>query len=66
MRWEAKPIPKDEVIKFLQNQIGVSRNISTILVQRGIRNFDMAKSFFRPELNHLHDPFLMKDMKRKI
>ena len=63
MRWEAKPIPNDEVIKFLQHQIGVSRNISTILVQRGIRNFDMAKSFFRPELNHLHDPFLMKDMK---
>ena len=63
MRWEAKPIPNDDVIKFLQYQIGVSRNISTILVQRGIRNFDMAKSFFRPELNHLHDPFLMKDMK---
>ena len=63
MRWEAKPIPKDEVIKLLQNQIGVSRNISIILVQRGIINFDMAKSFFRPEFNHLHDPFLMKDMK---
>ena len=63
MRWEAKPIPKDEVIKLLQNQIGVSRNISIILAQRDINNFDIAKSFFRPQLNHLHDPFLMKDMK---
>lgn len=63
MRWEAKPVPNDEVIKLLQNQIGVSRNISIILAQRGINNYDRAKSFFRPQLNHLHDPFLMKDMK---
>ena len=63
MRWEAKPVPNDEVLKLLQSQIGVSRNISIILAQRGINNYDRAKSFFRPQLNHLHDPFLMKDMK---
>ena len=63
MRWEAKPVPNDEVLKLLQNQIGVSRNISIILAQRGINNYDRAKSFFRPQFNHLHDPFLMKDMK---
>ena len=63
MRWESKPIPNEDVINLLQNQIGVSRNISIILNQRGIDNFDSAKSFFRPQLNDLHDPFLMKDMK---
>ena len=63
MRWEAKPIPNDEVIKLLQNQIGVSRHVSILLAQRGINNYDSAKSFFRPQLNHLHNPFLMKDMK---
>ena len=63
MRWESKPIPNEDVINFLQNQIGVSRNISIILNQRGINNFDSAKSFFRPKLKDLHDPFLMKDMK---
>ena len=62
MRWEAKPIPNDEVIKLLQNQIGVSRHVSILLAQRGINNYDSAKSFFRPHLNHLHNPFLMKDM----
>ena len=63
MRWESKPIPNEDVINLLQNQIGVSRNISIILNQRGINNFDSAKSFFRPKLKDLHDPFLMKDMK---
>ena len=63
MRWEAKRIPNEDAISLLQNQIGVSRNISVILNQRGINNFDKAKSFFRPKLSHLYDPFLMKDMK---
>jgi len=63
MQWEPKPIPNHEVIKLLQTQIGVSRNISIILTQRGIDNYERAKYFFRPELKHLHDPFLMKDMK---
>ena len=63
MQWEPKPTPNYEVIKLLQTQIGVSRNISIILTQRGIDNYDKAKYFFRPELKHLHDPFLMKDMK---
>ena len=63
MRWEARPIPNDEAIKLLQSQIGISRNTSIILAQRGINNYHSAKSFFRPNFNNLHDPFLMKDMK---
>ena len=63
MRWEPRPIPNDEAIKLLQSQIGISRNTSIILAQRGINNYHSAKSFFRPKFNNLHDPFLMKDMK---
>ena len=63
MRWEPRPIPNDEAIKLLQSQIGISRNSSIILAQRGINNYHSAKSFFRPKFNNLHDPFLMKDMK---
>ncbi len=63
MRWEPKPIPNDEAIKLLQSQIGISRNTSIILAQRGINNYHTAKSFFRPKFNNLHNPFLMKDMK---
>ena len=63
MRWEPKSTPSEEFIKLLQSHIGVSRNISIILNQRGINSYEKAKSFFRPQLSHLHDPFLMKDMK---
>ena len=63
MRWEPRPIPNDEAIKLLQSQIGISRNSSIILAQRGINNYHSAKSFFRPKFNNLHDPFLMEDMK---
>ena len=66
MRWQPRPIPNDEAIKLLQSQIGISRNTSIILAQRGINNYHSAKSFFRPKFNNLHDPFLMKDMKFAI
>jgi len=40
--------------------------IANLLVQRGIRTFSQAKDFFRPSLNRLHDPFLMKDMDKAV
>jgi len=49
-------------ISHLMKELGVSEVIAGILVQRGIKTFDEAKTFFRPELSRLHDPFLMKDM----
>lgn len=40
----------------------ISRPLSQLLVQRGIRTYKEAESFFRPTLDELHDPFLMKNM----
>ena len=40
----------------------IDENLATLLVQRGITNYEEAKTFFRPSLSQLHDPFLMKDM----
>lgn len=52
------------------NQLAASLNINHLLaemlVQRNITNFDESKSFFRPQLDQLHDPFLMKDMDKAI
>jgi len=42
--------------------LGVNRVLANLMIHRGVRSFDEAKDFFRPELRHLHDPFLMKDM----
>ncbi len=62
MRWTLKPIPDIEKVKHLQGALQVDQNIATLLVQRGIENFEQAKAFFRPSLADLHDPFLMQDM----
>ncbi|GAA0892002.1 single-stranded-DNA-specific exonuclease RecJ [Fulvivirga kasyanovii] len=61
-RWVLKAKPEREIIDSLSQSINVSPPIATILAQRGITNFDAARSFFRPTLDMLHDPFLMKDM----
>ncbi|WP_394906638.1 single-stranded-DNA-specific exonuclease RecJ [uncultured Mesonia sp.] len=62
MRWTLKPIPDIDKVKHLQEVLQVDQNIATLLVQRGIENFEQAKAFFRPSLADLHDPFLMQDM----
>lgn len=61
-RWALKDIPDEEMIGLLSQAINVSPPVATILAQRGIRDYDSAKTFFRPTLDMLHDPFLMKDM----
>ena len=63
MQWKVIPIPEKSKIEQLQKTLGVPSMVAQILLQRGIESFDKAKIFFRPEWSHLHDPFLMEDMK---
>jgi single-stranded-DNA-specific exonuclease len=60
--WVIKEQGNEEEINFLQQELGVSRAIAILLIQRNIRTFDQAKAFFRPDYSQLHDPYLMKDM----
>jgi single-stranded-DNA-specific exonuclease len=46
--------------------LGIDEILANLLVQRGITTYDEAKNFFRPSLEHLHDPFLMKDMDKAV
>ncbi len=62
MRWSIKPKPNSKSVSNLQQALGISASIAQLLAQRQINNFEEAKGFFRPNLNQLHDPFLMKDM----
>jgi single-stranded-DNA-specific exonuclease len=64
--WIIKQQGDEKVLQHLQEVLGVDRPTANLLQQRGIKTFDEAKVFFRPELSHLHDPFLMKDMDRAI
>ena len=62
MRWTLKPDPDKSRVQKLVDALSVQPAIARLLVQRGIYSFDQAKAFFRPQLDNLHDPFLMKDM----
>lgn len=66
MRWTLKPKPSEDKIKHLAQALNVEDFVATLLIQRGIENFEDAKNFFRPSLEHLHDPFLMKDMDKAV
>ncbi len=66
MRWTIKPKPVESKIAHLQEVLGVNKIIATLLAQRGIETFADAKTFFRPSLAQLHDPFLMKDMDKAV
>ena len=66
MRWTLKPKPNPEIVKQLQQSLNVDEAIATLLVQRGIETFEDAKHFFRPSLEHLHNPYLMKDMDKAV
>ncbi|MCF8342036.1 MAG: single-stranded-DNA-specific exonuclease RecJ [Chitinophagaceae bacterium] len=52
----------DFKVQQLQKALGINSILCKILVQQKITNFEEAKRFFRPSLEELHDPFLMKDM----
>ncbi|GEC71966.1 exonuclease RecJ [Flavobacterium flevense] len=66
MRWTIKPKPSEDKIKHLAQALNVEDFVAQLLVQRGIETFEEAKHFFRPSLEHLHDPYLMKDMDKAI
>ncbi|PWH84981.1 single-stranded-DNA-specific exonuclease RecJ [Brumimicrobium oceani] len=65
-KWLIKDAPDALQVENLKNEMNVSEVVAYMLVQRGITEFDDAKSFFRATLKELHDPFLMKDMERAV
>jgi len=66
MRWTVKPKPESKKLKIIQEILRVDKIVATLLLQRGIETYEDAKTFFRPSLNDLHDPFLMKDMDKAV
>lgn len=63
-KWNYQPPSQEqtEAAKALAKETGVSPILCKLLLERGITSAAEAKRFFRPQLNELHDPFLMKDM----
>ena len=66
MRWTLKTAPNEKKVSQLSNDLSVNPILASLLVQRNIDTFKKAKEFFRPSLEDLHDPFLLKDMDRAV
>ncbi len=62
MRWQALPLPEKKTVSLLQQEVGLSSTLASLLAQRGMKTFAAVKDFFRPKWEDLHDPFLMQDM----
>ena len=61
-KWILKEPADTSKVDRLAAEVGIDRVLAELLVKRGVETFDQARSFFRPSLSDLHDPFLMKDM----
>ncbi len=65
-RWVENRLSDEKVISQLADQLNITSIIAELLVNRGISTYEEAEAYFRPRIEHLHDPFLMKDMERAI
>jgi len=65
-RWVVKPQGNSEKVGELANLLAIDRSLANLLVQRGVNTLNEAKTFFRPSLRDLYDPFMMKDMYKAI
>ena len=61
-KWILKDPAEQDKVTRLAAEVGIDRVLAELLVKRGVESFDQARSFFRPSLDDLYDPFLMKDM----
>lgn len=64
--WKQKPKTSQSAIDQLSKEINVNPTLANMLINRGVESFEQAKSYFRPSLVMLHDPFLMKDMTEAV
>ena len=66
MNWTIEENTEQQAIEQLSKELNVDKVISSMLIKRGIKTFNQAKDFFRPNIEQLHDPFLMKDMNKAV
>jgi single-stranded-DNA-specific exonuclease len=65
-KWIVKEPGNPALVRQLASDLGVDQALANLLVQRNIKSLSQAKTFFRPQLEDLHDPYLMKDMDKAV
>jgi single-stranded-DNA-specific exonuclease len=57
---------ENAIVNELQREMGIHRTLCELLERRGVHSIENAQQFFQPDVNQLHDPFLMKDMQTAV
>ena len=65
-KWNIGEPAQADKVNRLATEVGIDRVLAELLVKRGVETFEQARAFFRPSLDNLHDPFLMKDMDKAV
>ena len=65
-KWILREGSDNATVRRLSSELGVDPVLAELLVQRGVYTFEQARSFFRPALADLYDPFLMTDMEQAV
>lgn len=64
-RWTLTP-KSTKSTKELEEKLGIEKELIELLHQREVFTFEDAQDFFRPQMSHIHDPLLMKDMDKAV
>ncbi len=65
-KWIVREPGNPALVRQLSSELGIDQTLANLLVQRNIKSQSEARSFLRPQLEQLHDPFLMKDMDKAV
>lgn len=65
-RWFVRAPQDSTTVEAFRSELKVDAVVAELLLQRGIGSYQQAEAFFRPKLEQLHDPFLMKDMRAAV
>ncbi len=67
-RWEIQVLNPQQIMvrDCLAKELNISKTAAALLVRRGLETAEQARTFIRPSLEQLHDPFLMRDMDKAV
>jgi len=66
LSWQVMGAGDMQAVASFADQLNVAPVLAKVLLNRGIQDIDSARIFFKPDLSHLHDPFLMQDMQAAV
>lgn len=65
-KWIVREPGNPALVRQLASELGIDQTLANLLVQRNIKSQSEARAFLKPQLDQLHDPFLMKDMDKAV